>query len=250
MNCDHASPLISPYLDGELTREQELALERHVDGCPLCSAELAETHELSRAIQSRTTRHAAPTGLRQRVVAAIATDMLASRRRRPETRGWMRLAATLLVGAVLGAGTTWQLGGTRPDLAEEVVSGHIRSLMPGHLTDVVSTDQHTVKPWFNGRVDLAPPVQDFADRGFPLVGGRLDYIGGRPVAALVYRHREHVINVFVTPAKDGAAGVETSSHQGYNLIRWREGGVELWAVSDLNSGELREFETLLSAAPR
>jgi anti-sigma factor RsiW len=131
-------------------------------------------------------------------------------------------------------------------LAHEVLAGHLRSLMPGHLMDVASTDQHTVKPWFNGRVDFSPPVSDFAAAGFRLAGGRLDYLDGRTVAALVYRRRKHIVNVFVWPAAEsGESTIDSTAMDGFNLMHWRRGGMNVWLVSDLNPAELRDLARLL-----
>jgi anti-sigma factor RsiW len=144
-------------------------------------------------------------------------------------------------GAFLGGG-----GEQASIVAREVLTSHLRSLMPGHLMDVISTDQHTVKPWFNGRVDFSPPVNDFAADGFRLIGGRLDYLDGRPVAALVYQRRKHIINVFVWPAPDGSeSAVQSTAHDGYNLLHWRRGGMNYWMVSDLNAQEMNAFARLL-----
>ena len=129
----------------------------------------------------------------------------------------------------------------QPDLAVQIVSGHIRALQPGHLEDVASSDRHTVKPWFDGRIDFAPPVKDLAAARFPLKGGRLDYVGGRPVAALVYQRDKHVINLFVWPAAQSAAPPEAAQYHGYNVVHWAQSGMALWAVSDLEPGQLREF---------
>jgi anti-sigma factor RsiW len=131
-------------------------------------------------------------------------------------------------------------------ITQEIISGHVRSLMADHLTDVASSDQHTVKPWFNGKLDFSPPVKDLSDHGFPLVGGRLDYLENRPVAALVYRHRKHFINLFIWPSAHGSdIGKKTLASDGYNLIHWEESGMVYWAVSDLNIGELQEFAQLI-----
>jgi anti-sigma factor RsiW len=133
---------------------------------------------------------------------------------------------------------------TDGQLEDQAVSSHVRAMMTGHTTDVLSTDRHTVKPWFNGRIDFSPPVADLAQQGFPLVGGRVDYLGGRTVAALVYQRRKHVIDLFIWPVKtDDASG--NASSKGYNVIRWSNGGLFFVAVSDLNKTELEQFKNLL-----
>ena len=154
------------------------------------------------------------------------------------------MGASFGVGAACAAGLAFLVLAPRsPNLAEQIVSGHIRALQPGHLEDVASSDRHTVKPWFDGRIDFAPPVKDLAAERFPLArGGRLDYVGGRPVAALVYQRDKHVIDLFVWPAAERTARPpETAQRQGYNIVHWSEDGMALWAVSDLEAGQLREF---------
>jgi len=130
-----------------------------------------------------------------------------------------------------------------------LVDDHVRSLQPGHLTDVISTDRHTVKPWFDGKLDFAPPVKDLAAQGYPLVGGRLDYLGGRPVAALAYQHGKHPINLFIWPERAGAEAPVDTARNGYNVLHWSADGMSLWAVSDLEQDELAEFERDWRAAP-
>ena len=169
--------------------------------------------------------------------------------RREWRASWRALAAAAILIAALGSGLTLLLPGRRPAepaVAEEVLTSHIRSLMPDHLTDVRSSDQHNVKPWFNGRLDFSPTVPRLDSAGFPLLGGRLDYVHGRPVAVVVYGRRQHVINVFSWPAEsDGDASQSLETRHGYNVLNWRRGGVEYWVASDLNVQELEHFAELL-----
>jgi len=161
---------------------------------------------------------------------------------------WLAIAAAILIAVFLGVKVIPDIRSQKQNLvAEEIVASHIRSLQPGHLMDIESTDQHTVKPWFDGKLDFAPPVVDLATQGFPLVGGRLDYIGRRNVAALVYQRQKHFINVFIWPEeKNSAKPPEVQTMQGYNVVSWSHNGMNFCAVSDLNSMELRQFADLLS----
>jgi len=186
---------------------------------------------------------AAPAALRARIAARLPLAPLPARTAPGRTRWDWRLVAAA-AGVVVIAGITW-LGVIRGPagterLAGEIVSSHVRSLMASHLTDVTSTDQHTVKPWFAGRLDFSPPVEDLADRGFPLLGGRLDYVGGRPVAALVYGRRQHMINLFLWP-RAGRSGPAALTRQGFHALHGVAGGMEYWAISDLNAAELDTF---------
>jgi anti-sigma factor RsiW len=197
----------------------------------------------------------APAALRSRIEAALpqpSAQIITPRQfSRPSRRSFFGgFAAGGMLSAAIAA--TLVLGVFRNDreqtIANEVVSAHIRSLQAGHLMDVETSDQHTVKPWFNGRLDFSPPVTDFAKDGFPLVGGRLDYIGGRPVAALVYQRAKHVINVFMWPASGNATGAErTETEHGYNVERLTVAGMNCWVVSDLNQQELGKFVELIRA---
>jgi mycothiol system anti-sigma-R factor len=259
MECSDARRFIAAKLDGELDPAGEIALAAHLESCADCARYLAEQQAWRGIIQRRAPRHAAPAALRRRLADTIEE---AERPAGPATRrhvgGWRQWAIAASVAFAVIASSSLTAYIVRPGdddrLVRELVSDHIRSLMADHLTDVASSDQHTVKPWFHGRLDLAPPVDDLASDGYPLVGGRLDYVEQRPVAALVYRHAEHPINVFVLPG--GGPPVTTPqavSQRGFNVLHWTRGDLSFWAVSDLNLGELRDFQRLFdrsaAAAP-
>jgi len=237
---------LDAYLDGELAAADARALEAHIAQCPECARWRDDRVTLRAAIKSQIPVLRAPDVLRQRVRTQIRSG---SRFRAIVVWRSLALAASVAVVAFGG----WQLGlqrGRGESLAAEVLTSHIRSLMPGHLTDVQSSDQHTVKPWFNGKLDYSPPVYDFAGRGYPLLGGRLDYIGGRSVAALVYGRRQHVINVVLWPRdRDPRASAPAAqTRQGYHVLRWVTPEYSYWAVSDLGLSELQDFERLLLQA--
>ena len=251
MACEDARELLGGYLDDELDMATSLELRRHLRECPECSAQQQRQEALRNALRTSDLSFSAPAGLERKIRTAVrhAGNGQAISSRTPAGRKfliWIPVAASLLLAALL----FWRFGTNRPGsndlVAEVVLTGHVRSLMADHLTDVASTDNHTVKPWFNGKLDFSPPVRDLASQGFPLVGGRLDYVN-RPVAALVYRRRQHVINVFVWPASRDAQSIPESSlsRQGYNLLHWSGSGMEFWAASDLNMSELKQFVQLL-----
>ena len=242
---------VDAYLDGELAAGDARTLEMHVAQCPECARFRDGRVALRAAIVAGVPTFQAPAALRERVRAAAQQTPSHPRAPRFVWRNLWRplaLAASLVVVAFGG----WTLALQRvagEALADNVLASHVRSLMPGHLTDVLSSDQHTVKPWFNGRLDYSPPVSDFAARGFPLLGGRLDYVGGRPVAALVYGRRQHVINVFVWPGTRGVTvGSNVRDRQGYHLLHWRTPDYTYWLVSDLGLAELQDFAQLLQQA--
>jgi anti-sigma factor RsiW len=245
---DPYAPLLHAYLDSELDLVRSIELEEHLKTCPDCAQEIWTQQTLRQGLRSANLYHRAPAGLEARVRAALPREKKVIEMPRRSLWNWVAVAAAILVALVL----TWHmmpsfLGRSQTDLlAQEVVASHIRSLQPGHLLDVESTDQHTVKPWFNGKLDFSPPVKDFAEDGFPLIGGRLDYIDRRPAAALVYQRHKHFINVYVWPeseTRDRPARLESS--QGYNIAFWEHGGMYFCAVSDLNTSELQQFTQLL-----
>jgi mycothiol system anti-sigma-R factor len=257
MSCAETRELLSAYVDGELPPDRAAEVADHLASCAACAREYESTLETVRALREGLVRHRAPDVLRARVRAAIREERPEALPAPPLRRAWRapwrvpwRAVAAALVVAVASSGLTLLAAGRRPAaesvVAEEVLASHVRSLMPEHLTDVRSTDQHNVKPWFNGRLDFSPSVPRLDDAGFPLLGGRLDYVHGRPVAVVVYGRRQHVINAFSWPADSGRdAGESLESRHGYNMLRWRSGGVEHWVVSDLNAVELRQFAELL-----
>jgi anti-sigma factor RsiW len=238
-------------VDGEATPEELAAFEAHVAGCAACRAEVAGRRKLAQAIRQRATRHVPPAALREKWRAipaeAAAPAKIVPFRPAPPRQAprWLGLAASVALAAVVSAGGMHlvDIQGTATDrVADEVVSSHIRSLAASHLYDVQSTDQHTVKPWFAGKLSFSPPVKDLAEQGFPLLGGRLDYLGRQQAAALIYRHGEHIINVFVWPAAESPeAPAPGPEEQGYNTLHWRQDGMAFWAVSDVNPADLRAF---------
>ena len=252
MTCDEAEILLHALLDGELDAGHAREVEAHIAGCPNCAAQLAAYREMSKVVAGTDLRYAAPPRLRRRIEASLPQRQAQMRmpNRRSVLRGFAMgsamsaIAATGLIAVVLR-------NDDEQRILSEVVSAHLRSLQAGHLTDVISTDQHTVKPWFNGKLDVAPPVIDLTAQGFTLIGGRLDYLDARAIGAVVYRRRQHIINLFVAQtadAKHHAAKMETM--QGFNIWRWSNRGLNYWAVSDLGADELAEFGEKFEAASR
>jgi anti-sigma factor RsiW len=246
--CDDMKVLLHGHLDRELDAANAFRVEDHLRTCPACAGEYQRLKELQTALRENGLHYRAPDALRARILGALEPAPTAAPVRMP-VRWWQRLWLNQRFGlpvAAFAAGLAVALVVPRQslDLEQELVSEHVRSLMASHITDVTTSDRHTVKPWFDGRLDFAPPVVDLANEGFALTGGRLDYIAGRAVAALVYKRREHVINLFVWPAEKtgiGAQGAQSSGNNGYNTLRWSGDGMIFWAISDLNAIELQEF---------
>ena len=271
MNCEEATKLMDGYLDGELDPITSQTIEQHLRDCPNCEQRYMANRALVNAIGSAMPYHKAPTELRDRIQSSLREEMVGRPmrnvgrdvqplfpRRQPGPRtvllgtswNWLALAAAILLAAIIGWNLLPRLQRPGPDqlLAAQLIGSHVRSLMANHLTDVASSDQHTVKPWLDAKLDFAPPVVDLASEGFPLIGGRLDYLDNRPVAALVYQRRKHFINLFVWPGEAAAARpVMAMSHQGYQLLHWADPDFNYWAVSDVSANDLQTFKQQFAA---
>jgi anti-sigma factor RsiW len=248
MSCAQPRELIHAYIDGELDVVRSVEMEEHLGECRTCADEYGMLRSLRSELSVQDLSFKASPSLHKRIRKALRVE--AKTEGSSWAVGWRWLSAAVPVAAVAVLTLTviplrGRSGGD-DRLIDELVSGHVRSLMVEHLTDVASSDKHTVKPWFDGKLDFSPAVVDLADHGFPLIGGRLDYVEGRPVAALVYGRHKHFINLFVWPSPAASAGEEQAlSRHGFTLIHWSAGGMTYWAVSDLNPAELGEFSGLV-----
>jgi len=260
MNYADTEIMLHALIDGELDAGHARDVEAHVATCPACAEELKTFRAMRATIAEASLKQAAPAQLRSRIETALA---LPPARVAAPRQSWLAAVRTswqnffggFAVGTALSAAVAASLviavihNDQNQQIAGDIVSAHLRSLQAGHLTDVETSDQHTVKPWFNGKLDVAPPVIDLTAQGFTLIGGRLDYINGQPVASIVYRRRKHVINLFVAqPLSIAVRGVKDETVQGFNIRHWREAGLDLWAVSDIDAGELDEFGQKFTAA--
>jgi len=249
LSCQQTHELLHGYVDGELDLVKSIEIEQHLADCESCSQTYKGLRGLSAVVRNDALRFQPPTDFEKRLRSTLRREDKAERKPSALFQ-WPWLLAATLCGAILvvGFGLAGMFTRQSPDdlLAQEVVASHVRSLMADHLTDVPSTDQHTVKPWFDGKLDFSPTVKDLTPQGFVFTGGRLDYIGNRPVAAIVYLRRQHPINLFVWPATAAPVLNEKAlERQGFNIIRWSNGGMTYWAVSDLNLAELQQFAQLL-----
>jgi len=251
MDCRQCRDALEARLDGELAPDESREVDRHLATCPSCAREYATLSETHRILSENLMRYPAPDVLKARIRGAVV-EAAAPRPAVRATPTWWRQAAAGVMIAVASSAVTYAAVGRSSGeqaVTNELLSSHLRSLMPGHLTDVVSTNQHTVKPWFNGRVDVSPPVPNLDSLGFPLVGGRTDYVRGRAVPVVVYARRQHMINVYAWPTgAEGSPTPRVASRNGYHFLEWKSAGLEYWAVSDLNTKELQSFVALFSAA--
>lgn len=243
MNCAETRKLLQAHHDGELDAANTLRVDDHVADCPACFEELRSLSALSAAVQQPGLRFTMPDSLRRSIVQEVeATE----RAERPTSSPWTQYlgwAASVVLLCTFGA-REYALSSRAADdtLLADLTASHVRSLMVDHLTDVTSTDQHTVKPWFNGKIDFAPPVKELKEVGFPLLGGRLDLIEGHTAAALVYGRQKHFLNLFIWPAHPAwPHAVSATQRDGYHLLRWSDGSMNYSLVSDLNEAEMRLF---------
>jgi len=268
MTCDEAIKLMDGYLDGELDPITSQTIEQHLRECGRCDQAYKTQGSLIRAIGNATPYFKAPAELRERIQSSLRKEttgqpvrngvrgaQVLSYKREREPRSilseapwnWLGLAAALFFAAIIifNVVPRLQRPGADQFLETQLIASHVRSLMANHLADVASSDQHTVKPWLDAKLDFAPPVVDLSSEGFPLVGGRLDYLDNRPVAALIYQRRKHFINFFVWPAgADAARSTKAMTREGYQLLHWKDSDFNYWAVSDVNEKELQEFKQL------
>jgi len=245
MNHDEASRLLGAYLDGELDLSASVKLEEHLAGCESCQRQLAEQQELLEVVRSETPRFVASPFLKTRIRAALREEA----RSAPGgfwkgfSRAWLYSGAAAAVALILAVTFSWRQG--LPDFVQEAVANHVRSLQASHLMDVASTDQHTVKPWFAGKLDYSPQVVDLATSGYPLIGGRLDVLQQRTVAAIIYQRRKHYINLFIWPSGGNSVPAHFYSQNGYHVLTWTKSGMNYVAVSELNEKELRDFVKMI-----
>jgi mycothiol system anti-sigma-R factor len=268
MNCEKATKLMDGYLDGELDPITSQTIEQHLRECRKCEQAYEAHTALAYAINRGAPYYKAPAELRQRVQSSLrdAVGVRASRstarenhasltsrwaKRRPVLPeipwNWLALAAAIILGALITAVFLPRMRAPNADqfLATQLIASHVRSLMANHLTDVPSSDQHTVKPWLDAKLDFAAPVPDLSSQGFPLIGGRLDYLDSRSVAALVYQKRKHFINLFIWPTTPTDSSAQTMvEREGYHLVHWSDGDFTYWAVSDVNINDLQSFKQL------
>jgi anti-sigma factor RsiW len=251
LNCQDAQKVLHGYVDGELDLVKNLEIEEHLQECSACAQAHQSLQALRGAIRGEVRYYESPTQLRARISSAIRNAKGDEPRARSYHMGWLALAASIVFVAIGAWGLTRIISSAHhpPTLVEELVASHVRSqMLPAHLVDVESSDGHTVKPWFEGKLDYSPEVRDLAGQGFTLVGGRLDYIDRRSVAVLIYQRRKHLINLFSWPAsQDSVVAPIAWTRQGYHLLSWSHSGMTYWVVSDLNENELREFVELMQS---
>jgi anti-sigma factor RsiW len=247
MGCNRSIAILHGYFDNELDALGAADFERHLEQCTNCADALETLESMRLSLNAAQLYEKAPAQLRQNILARICYPRAITVFPNRTVRQWLAVAAALVLVVYTGLRVASPRRGDNYEavLAAEIIDAHLRSLQPGHLIDVVSTDQHTVKPWFDGRLDFSPPVQDFTDQGFPLQGGRIDVVHGRSVAVLIYGRRRHFVNVFIWPADEKDSAPRSGSQQGYQWTEWRKDGMEFCAVSDAAPSALEQLRSLL-----
>src|SRR5437879_4384371 len=244
MDHDQIRELLHAYVDGEIDLVNAREIEQHLQSCQDCHGIEQQIRALREALMSDALAHRAPAHLRRRVRAALRREAKSTHH---VFSPWLIFATGAACALLILAAAFFQIARvSRSTIVDQVVANHVRSLLAGHLVDVASSEQHTVKPWFEGKIDFAPDVDDLSVDGFPLVGGRLDYLDGKNVVALVYQRNKHPINLFISPATVRDTSPSLITRRGYNIFHWTRGELEYWAVCDLNPTELREFTALLA----
>lgn len=248
MSCELSRTILHGYADGELDAAGAAEFEKHLASCRECAAALAAGKLLRSSLKQSQLYDRAPESWKQQVRAKFKVESGGAVARRVPAWQWLAAASILLAAALSWTAYSYKHS-SAPGFGElsaaELVDAHIRSLQPGHLMDVQSTDQHTVKPWFDGKLDFVPPVADYSGEGFPLLGGRLDALGGHNVAVLVYGRRKHIVNVFIWPTNETDTPLQSSAtYQGYQWVHWRHQGLEFYAVSDASAADLKELGQL------
>lgn len=250
MTCESVREMLGAYVDGELDANAQFQMRAHLAECTDCPDAYRKLRSLQGAMKGGDLYYAAPPQLEARIRGSLGSQADARAKGLMPFGSWMAIAACALVAISIGFGVyVFRSRDMSANLlAEQVVSSHVRAMLGTHLVDVPSSDQHTVKPWFDGKLDFSPPVKDLKNYGFALVGGRIDYLEHRPVAALIYERKKHIINLFIWPSSVRLAlAGRPETIQGYNVIRWTNGGMIFWAVSDLNAKELQQFVALFRA---
>jgi anti-sigma factor RsiW len=250
LTCAETQTLIHGYSDGELDLTKCLEIEQHLEACSACAQAYAGIQSVRAAVQNSSLYFETPPGLAKRVQASLRRESHPAVTPGMSPRRLLAVAASLALVTAVGWGFLRMLPTRSGDvfLTQELVASHVRSqMLPSHRFDVASSDAHTVKPWFEGKLDFSPPIKDLAGQGFPLIGGRLDYLRGRAVAALVYQRRKHTINLFIWPSSPGEGSApKAETLQGFHIREWTGSGMKFCAVSDLNEGELQEFALLIA----
>jgi len=238
MECERAATLLSALIDSALGPIARLRVHRHIAGCGACATRVEELRTMQAALRTKLPYHRAPPGLAARIGAALPREASPPVIAGTGLRRWFAmpafsLAGTGLAGALAGVALTVAVIGGQSDQTTDVIDSHIRSMQAEHLTDVQTSDQHTVKPWLSARLDVSPPVRDLKEDGFPLIGGRLDYIDGHSAAAVVYQRAKHVINLFAWASPGANEPFRDETRQGFNIVTWRQDGIRYYAVSDV-----------------